>query len=381
MRAELLRADASDQELHAAAERGDKGAFATLLGRHQGLLLALCRRALGDSDLAQDVAQEASLQALLNLDRLRHPDRFGAWLAGIGLNLCRRWVREQAQSAWSWEALQGGRWASEPVDPEPTPEDMAEAMEVTDAVRGALADLAAGQRDAVMLFYVDGFTEQEVADILGTTAGAVKARLHRARRRLRHRLSILRKEENMGVGAGTEWVDMRVSDVRRARAEGGKDGRYVVLLQEGGPEGRGLPIWVGPFEGTAIAMILEKAELPRPATYTFAASILRAVGGRLREVHITRLADITYYAEAVLEGPEGAAMVDARPSDALALALLSDAPVKVSSAVFEALENGAGSWDAFQQAQNEYPHRARDIAEETTSAWERDLEEFRRADR
>jgi RNA polymerase sigma factor (sigma-70 family) len=326
--------------------------------------------------------QEASLQALLNLDRLRHPDRFGAWLAGIGLNLCRRWLREQAQGAWSWGALQGGRWGTEPVDPGPTPESLAEVAEGSERVRRAVADLPGGQRDAVMLFYIAGLTQQEVADALGTTVGAVKARLHKARRSLRVRLSSAWKEEDMGVQAGTEWLDVRVADVRRSPAEGGKGERYVVLLQEEGRQERGLPIWVGPFEGTAIAMILEKAELPRPATHSFAASILRAVGGHVREVRITRLADITYYAEAILEGAGGEATVDARPSDALALALLSDAPVRVSSAVWESVEEETtGSWKEFQHVRDRYGSGARDISEERKSEWERDMEEFRRRDR
>jgi RNA polymerase sigma factor (sigma-70 family) len=347
---------------------------------HRGDRL-LCRRVVGRSDVADDVAQEASLQALLNLDRLRHPDRFGPWLAGIGLNLCRRWLRERARGAWSLEALQGGRWGPEPVDQDPTPEEAAEAAEMTEAIRRALAHLPPDQRDAVMLFYVAGLTQQEIADALGTTAGAVKARLHKARRRLRDQLSILWKEEDMGVRVGTEWLEMQVTDVRRAPADGARAERYVVLLQKEGRD-RGLPIWVGPFEGTAIAMILEEAELPRPATYSFAASVLHAVGGRLREVRITRLADITYYAEAVLEGPADTATVDARPSDAIALALLSGAPVRVSSALMEPLEEkGKGSWEEFQQERERYGAGARDIAEERKSAWERDMEEFRKSNR
>lgn len=82
--------NAGDEELVAAARGGDREAFALLIVRHRPLVIALCRRALGDRDQAEDVAQEAILQALLDLDRLRRPDRFGAWLAGIGLNIARR---------------------------------------------------------------------------------------------------------------------------------------------------------------------------------------------------------------------------------------------------------------------------------------------------
>src|SRR6266508_5075560 len=94
-----------DAELVRLAREGDKEALAALLARHRGMLVALCRRALGDDGLAEDAAQEAALQAMLGLDRLARPERFGAWLGGIGLNVCRRWQRERAREGWSLAAM------------------------------------------------------------------------------------------------------------------------------------------------------------------------------------------------------------------------------------------------------------------------------------
>jgi hypothetical protein len=83
-RAEAGGGEQEDAALVQLARDGDRAAFATLLGRHWELLLALCRRALDDPELARDAAQEAALQAMLGLDRLRQATSFGPWLGGIG---------------------------------------------------------------------------------------------------------------------------------------------------------------------------------------------------------------------------------------------------------------------------------------------------------
>lgn len=77
-----------------AARGGDREAFAELVTRHRATALALSGRLLGSADLAGDAVQEATVVAMLGLDRLRSGDRFGAWLCGIALNVARRWLRE-----------------------------------------------------------------------------------------------------------------------------------------------------------------------------------------------------------------------------------------------------------------------------------------------
>jgi RNA polymerase sigma factor (sigma-70 family) len=200
--------------LVSAARRGDKAALATLVVGHRPMLVAVCRDALGDVELAEDAAQEAVLLALMSLDRLRQADRFGPWVAGIGLNVCRRCLRERSRVSWSWEAVAGGRADGWPV-PGPGPAELAEAAEDTRLVRAAVAGLPAGQRVAVTLHYLAGLTQAETAAQAGTSVGAVKVRLHKARVRLRERLGPWWREERMAVEEATGWVQMRVTDVRR----------------------------------------------------------------------------------------------------------------------------------------------------------------------
>jgi RNA polymerase sigma factor (sigma-70 family) len=330
-----MHTDESDAVLVRLARAGDKEAFTTLLGRHRPLLLALCRRMCSDPVLAEDAAQEAMLQALLGLDHLRHAEQFGPWLGGIGLNICRRWLRDRSYEAWSWEALYGGRRVQEPVDWSAGPEDVAEAADLVAHVRRAVADLPPRQRAAVMLFYLSGLTHAETAAVLGIDVGAVKTRLHNARTALRRQLWAVWNEQDMARDEASQLVAMRVVDVRRGPPVGDDPRLHMVVLEEVGGAGR-MGLWIGPYEGQCLAMSLEQVTVPRPMTYALTAHLLDAVGARLHEVHINKLVENTFYAVVVVDGPRGRMRVDARPSDALNLALIQAVPIRVDPAVLEA---------------------------------------------
>jgi RNA polymerase sigma factor (sigma-70 family) len=182
-------ARASDADLVAAARRGDRTAAARLVERHRPALLIACRHVVGEPALAEDAAQEALLQALTRLGELRDPDRFGAWLRGIGLNTCRYWLRQGARQRWSWEALREAGQLDQPDDARNDPASVVERLDDVAAVRDALAALSGGQRAAVVLCYLAGLPLARAAAILGVDTGAVKARLHKARRTLKEWLA------------------------------------------------------------------------------------------------------------------------------------------------------------------------------------------------
>lgn len=320
-----------DEHLVAAALRGDKDAFGDLLVRHLPLLIAVCRRALRDDGWAEDAAQEASLRAFLNLDRLRRPERFGSWLAGIGLNICRRWRQHRVLDIWSWEAMIGGGLVAEPIDINPGPADLVEAAELQAQVQRVVEGLPPGQRAAVTLHYLGGLTQAETASLLGIEPGAVKTRLYKARATLRRTID---GGDSDGIKrkGGRVMIEMRLVDVRRRLAEDGATRRHIVILDEVRGDRR-LTIWIGEAEAVALALQLDGAEQPRPLTYAFAASLLQAANGRVREIRIDRLEGEVFYASAVIDGPAGEQSVDARPSDALNLALLLAAPIRVANEV------------------------------------------------
>jgi len=106
----------------------------------------------------------------------------------------------------------------------------------------------------------------------------------------------------------------------------------IVVLRD--PEtGNVVPIWIGLLEANAIALALEGTEMPRPMTHDLMKAILHATGMRLLSVEIADIRENTYFAILLIEGNGESVRVDARPSDAIALALRCGARIFVSETV------------------------------------------------
>ena len=147
-------------------------------------------------------------------------------------------------------------------------------------------------------------------------------------------------------------VQMQVDDVRRA------GDKHIIMLAGGGHE---LKIWVGEPEAQQLAIALENVELPRPTSYDLTAALLQAGGTAIREVRVSRLVEHTFYAEVVLA--DGSA-VDARPSDAINLALVTGAPILVDESVLAEAETIDPEWADEHAAADASTEDRRVLAEE-----------------
>jgi uncharacterized protein len=106
----------------------------------------------------------------------------------------------------------------------------------------------------------------------------------------------------------------------------------IVVLRE--PEsGNVVPIWIGLLEANAIVLALEGTEMPRPMTHDLMKSILQATGTRLLSIEIAEIRESTYFALLHIKGNGESVYVDARPSDAIALALRCGARILISETV------------------------------------------------
>ncbi|MFN2556787.1 MAG: bifunctional nuclease family protein [Nitriliruptorales bacterium] len=178
--------------------------------------------------------------------------------------------------------------------------------------------------------------------------------------------------------AYTTAIPMHIATVcQTSPTESGMQ-RYVVVLDEE-DGGRRLPIWVGEHEGIALAFALEGVPLPRPMTYQLTAALLQAAGSHITGVLISALTDGAYYATISLDTPAGRKKVDARPSDAMILAMLSDAQVMVEAAVLnQALELHKTTLPSVDDVEREALAQARQIVAARVLQMEQQTEEARR---
>ncbi len=108
----------------------------------------------------------------------------------------------------------------------------------------------------------------------------------------------------------------------------------IVVLKDVGSDAV-MPIWVGIFEANAIAIEIEKVAAPRPMTHDLTRNLIRDLNAQMDRVVITELRDDTFLAVLWLRQGEETVMIDARPSDAIALALRADCPIFVAEEVMQ----------------------------------------------
>ncbi|WP_375551983.1 RNA polymerase sigma factor [Rhodophyticola porphyridii] len=169
-----------EEMLVARAQAGDRAALAQIADLRGPRLLAHAVRLLGDREMARDVVQEAWVEILRGLPRLRDPVAFPAWATRIVTRRVARQIRRQIASR---EIMRAAAAELPAATPEAGP-DAADAR----AVRGAVAALPPDHAATVALFYLEDMSVAEVAVALDIPHGTVKSRLMHARLKLREAL-------------------------------------------------------------------------------------------------------------------------------------------------------------------------------------------------
>jgi RNA polymerase sigma-70 factor (ECF subfamily) len=171
----------TETEIIRLAADGDARAIRTLYDRFSPRVFAVVRRIAGDDELAQDYAQEAWIRAIRALPTFRGDARFSTWLHRIAVNSALQAIRK-SDTRRKREA--------------PMPEQVAMGPRGGDALlqrklERALDRLPEGMRRVLILHDVEGYTHDEIGDVLGVTSGTSKSQLFKARAKMRDLLGAL----------------------------------------------------------------------------------------------------------------------------------------------------------------------------------------------
>jgi RNA polymerase sigma-70 factor (ECF subfamily) len=331
-----------DADLVRLARDGDPVAFRLLVERYQPTARARAARLCANPSDVDDIVQESFLRAFISLDRLRAPDRFGSWLTGVMVNVCRNLRRcDRLTLIPDWP---------EPLHPAATGGlPSAEDLDRAEALHAAVAALPAGQRRAIALHYYADLPPGQIAE----QPGAARASLHKARLRLRAYITEHRPDLVPAASWRTRMTTVRIASVERRVPPGPLPDRYptdlVMLRDDTGQQE--LAIWLLARDGDRVAEAREAAAAASEHTRAAAARsvdeltsrLLRAAGATVTGVDIDELGPEVTVARIGLASAAGSRHVTARLGEGLAVAAKAGAPIRVSDAVMNRLAVPAGT--------------------------------------
>jgi RNA polymerase sigma-70 factor, ECF subfamily len=179
---DLLHAEplADDRALAVRSLRGEQAAMRQLVERHEGVVLRVCQRMLGNRHDAEDVVQETFVRALKSLGGWDQGRAFKPWLLAIAANRCRTALARRRSVACDTQLL---------ADELPARHDGRQALgNLTEEVAVALGELRDELRQAFELFHYEELAYAEIADVLEAPMGTVKTWIHRARQEVAAKL-------------------------------------------------------------------------------------------------------------------------------------------------------------------------------------------------
>ena len=181
-----VRSNQSDRELARMAAGGDAAAFEEIHSRYRKFVFALALRMTGNEADAEDVTQDSFVSVLRGVGGFRGEAAFTTWLYRLVINQARMHFRRRRaqpeEQAGDGELLERGPRVARRADSDPVIDRL--------AVEHAVRRLPPGYRAAFLLYVVEGYRHDEIAQLLGCTTGTSKSQLHKAKINLRRMLSV-----------------------------------------------------------------------------------------------------------------------------------------------------------------------------------------------
>ncbi|HEY9715650.1 MAG TPA: sigma-70 family RNA polymerase sigma factor [Chroococcales cyanobacterium] len=205
----------TDEDLIANYRRTkDASYFQSLVRRYQNRIFTTAVRVLGSTEGAEEVVQDTFVKVHQNLDKFRHEATFAAWAFKITHNICMDILRHKQrrqgfkvvtfdpQIPADEDAIEASNnMVSQLADPTPNPSQQLEFDEQEALIAASLESLPDNQRTVLLLHDVEGFSYQEIAEIVGTSIGTVRSRLHYGRLKLRELLEPYFSQKNVSAAS------------------------------------------------------------------------------------------------------------------------------------------------------------------------------------
>jgi len=176
------------REVIESCKAGDQKAFAEIVFQSQRKVFNIAYRMLGNSEEAKDLAQEVFISVFDSIKDLREEVKFDSWLTQITLNHCRnRWKYLKRRQYFNSDSLddsietEDGEVPRAVHDPSDNPEALYEKKMIRELVQRGLQKLREDQRELLVLRDLQGFSYDEICELLGLPEGTIKSKLHRAR--------------------------------------------------------------------------------------------------------------------------------------------------------------------------------------------------------
>jgi RNA polymerase sigma-70 factor (ECF subfamily) len=173
-----------DNELIPRVRRGDLAAFEALYDKYKGQVYRTALAIIRDKSAAEDILQECFLRVYAHIDKIDISRPLSPWIHRIAVNLSYNWVTKRQR----WFPLLGEVVDQFVGDHHGSPEHILEREELQRIVQEAIHSLSFAQRVVIILFYLNGFSLEEIAYILDCPVGTVKSRLYYGRQNLRRKL-------------------------------------------------------------------------------------------------------------------------------------------------------------------------------------------------
>ena len=178
--------DMSDEELVEMIQKGSEAAFAEITRRYMQKSYALAYQMVSDMEVARDLSQDVFIKIYSSINNFKQGSKFFSWFYRILMNHCINYTRRKKRLTFlpfSEVFLRTGENPDERLLEQENDEDVSERKQV---IRDAINRLSPKHQRVIILCDIEGFPQEEVAEILGVAIGTVRSQLHYARQNLKN---------------------------------------------------------------------------------------------------------------------------------------------------------------------------------------------------